>query len=154
MLSLVLPLLSRLLPAFVPRDLGGIVQSIFGGELDLKAAALGYLGGRLDAQQGRTAATALAQAVLKQVEDAQGPKTPGTVAQRVQIGAALAENAAYQYAVAGEKLLLLTAAQGVLEHARGTAGEAAARDAREAAEAAYVQANINIGRLASGKLPR
>jgi hypothetical protein len=129
-----------------------IVTAAFGagGIGNAEAKALAYLNGRLNAQEARSAGKLLAHTTLKLGEDAMGANAALTLEQRVAVGQALFQNGALQMTNAAAAFLALGDAQAALEQARGTAGEDAAREAREAAEAAYTKACVNIGRAVAG----
>lgn len=134
----------------MPRTLAEILASVLPGGGTLRQRAERMLRGRLKSQQARSAGTALAGATLKLVEDAMNPGTGLAREARCEIGQALAVNAALQFAQAGQRILELADAQQALEFARNTDAEEAAREVREAAEEAFEQACVNIGRAAAG----
>lgn len=155
-LASLFPLLSGVLGKLsggaLAKDLLTLLSQVFGGGTgDAQQKASSYLNARLEAQIGRTAGKELAHAVLKQLEDAENPAhMPGTADQRIAVSQALAAAAALAYTHAGEKLLALQEAQAGVERARGTSGLDAARATRKAAEEAFTQANLDIGRAAAG----
>jgi len=71
-----------------------------------------------------------------------------TVEQRQRLAGALAANFSLVAASAADAHARLYAAQGDLEAARGTAGESAARKAREESEQRFIEAFAELGRLA------
>jgi hypothetical protein len=72
----------------------------------------------------------------------------GAPEQRAQLAGALAVNGGLAAVAYGQAFARLCSAQGALELARGTDGERAAREEREAAEAACVAAFVELSRLA------
>lgn len=151
-------ILSRLLALINGGGALQVLKDIVGAVLDGKpeaaqTATLVYLNKRVNAQEGRTAAKTLARAMLKQGENAMGPTDLLTLEQRIAVGQALFANGALQMAHASDLYLALGEAQAGLERARGTAGEDVARTAREVAEAAFIAAAVNIGRVTAGAAP-
>jgi hypothetical protein len=137
----------------VLKDIVGKV--LLGGSAgNAEQEALAYLNGKLNAQEGRTAAQTLARAMLKQGEDAMFPSDHFDLEQRITVGQTLFQNGALQMAQASNLFLALGESQAALERARGTAGEEAARAAREQAEKAFKTSTANIGRVVAGAAPQ
>ena len=142
----------------VPQLAENLVADLLGpsGLVSAEHNLLAFVQQRLDESEGHASARGLARATLKQVENAMSPDSSGnrpagvSAAQQAAVGQGLAANVALAYAACGQTFLDLIAAQAALETARGTAGEAAARAVREAAETVYEIAVENVTKAAAG----
>jgi hypothetical protein len=153
MVTMLLSLLSR---GSLPRSLSTILDIVLGGGpvRDRVEAALKR---RLDEQAGRSAGRLLGRAICEQVDTAMETRSAGaTVAQRIEVGTMLAQNAALQLARAAELLLAYPALQAAVVRAKEQGDAAAlkaARTARNAGTQRVKQALVNVGRAAAGDVP-
>jgi hypothetical protein len=154
---MVTALLSLLNGGSLPRSLPAILDLVF-GDGPIRDRVEAVLKRRLDAQAGRSAGKLLGRAVCEQVDTAMEARPAGaTVAQRIEVGTMLAQNAALQLAQAAEVLLAYPALQAAVVRAKEQGDPAALKAARAARNAGTVrvkQALVNVGRVAAGDAPQ
>jgi hypothetical protein len=138
--------------------LGEILAGILGGG-DPKGTVTNALRGRLDAEEARAGARALARGVLELTDTVLDPrKADGLTAdQRLAVADALVKNAALQSTQFAELLLAYPPLQAAVRAAKDSGDDAAlttARAARTAAAQRIREACVDIGRVAAGEAPR
>lgn len=126
-----------------------IVGSVFGGGAVKNAARmLGFLARqKAEAITADTVLEEVGGELAKRIETLI-TKAPGDVAARQRLAGAIGTNFGLAAVGLGDAGLRLSQSQAALEAARGSDGEEAAREAREADEKRFVLAFQELGRLA------